>query len=401
MARSPLRAAAARGAGVLWCTLWWLAGCAPAVVHREPAPARLNLVQWRGAAQTVEALKQKPYLRLREVDPTRALKARVGAPLPTGEEAISRVRQTLARARDNYRKLQFNEAISRLRKARAVLGQHASLAEHYRLLSELALQLGLNHLALKDEVSAHTAIVTATLHGYAGPAPGALPPEAEAFIAATRRGMEGQPRGGISVKTQPPGARVQLDGKEAGASPVTVQAAAGLHHLRISRIGFQDRALYQQVSPGKVEQAEIYLKAAPAALAARQLLGLHQERGDPSVAPRSVRQLFGADTGLLTAGLTAGKPHTHLLWTGGKRSALKEHRCAGAAPAALADCLGPVLYRLAAGKPYQKEVIRTPVYKRWWFWALVGGGVAVATGASLGIYYGTRPSDNTDVFLEK
>ena len=384
------------------CVLWSLTGCAPAVVQVEPAPASLTLVQWRGAAATVEALKHKPYLRLRQVDPVVALKARAGQTVSVrqGEAAIRQVRETLAQTRDLYRKLRFDEAISRLRRARATLGQHAAEAGHYRLLSELALQLGLNHLALKDEPAARRAIVTASLHGYGGPAPGALPPEVEAFIASTRKGMEGQTRGGISIKTQPPGAAVSVDGMEVGLSPVTVQAAAGLHHLRISRVGFEGQALYQQVLPGKVERAEIYLKVAPPATAARQLMRLHRQGGDPTVAPRGVRDLFGADTGLVLAGSKDDKPYNHLLWTGGKRSPLKEHRCQGSASTALADCLGPVLYRLATGKAYQKKTIHTPVYKRWWFWALVGGGAAVATGTTLGIYYGTRPSENTDIYLD-
>ena len=394
----------ARGHGIAVpaCLLWSLAGCAPAVVQLEPEPASLTMVQWRGAAATVEALKQKPYLRLRQVDPVVALKARAGATAPAkqGEAAIRQVRETLAQTRDLYRKLRFDEAISSLRKARATLGQHAAEVGHYRLLSELALQLGLNHLALKDEQAARRAVVTASLHGYAGPAPGALPPEAEAFIASTRKGMEGQTRGGISIKTQPPGAVVSVDGKEMGLSPVTVQAAAGLHHLRISRVGFEGKALFQQVSSGKVEQAEIYLRVASPAVAARQLLGLHRQGGEPSVAPRSVRDLFGVDTGLVLAGSKDGKAYNHLLWTGGKHSKLKEHRCRGTAPTPLADCLGPVLYRLATGRAYQKKTIHTPVYKRWWFWALVGGGAAAVTGTTLGIYYGTRPSEHTDFFLE-
>jgi len=358
-------------------------------------------VQWRGAEATVQALEKKPYLRMRRVEPQEALKARAGeAAAVKGEGGVGSVRQTLASARDLYRKMQFDEAVSRLRKARALLGQHASGAEHFKLLSMLAMQLGLNHLALKDEPAARRAFVTASLHGYGAPAPGSLPPEVEAFIAATRKGMEGQTRGGISIKTQPPGARVWVDGKEVGLSPVTAQAAAGLHHLRIARLGFEAKALYQEVSPGKVERAEIYLKAAPSALAARQLLRLHEARGDPTEAPRSVRVAFGADTALLLAGKKDGKPYNHLLWTGGKRSALKEHRCPGDAPARLADCLGPALYRLAAGKPYARKTISTPVYKRWWFWALVGGGAAVAAGTTLGIYYGTRPSEYTDVDLE-
>jgi hypothetical protein len=34
----------------------------------------------------------------------------------------------------------------------------------------------------------------------------------------------------------------------------------------------------------------------------------------------------------------------------------------------------------------------TPVYKKWWFWTIIG---AVAVGAGVGIYFGARSSGPT------
>jgi tetratricopeptide (TPR) repeat protein len=31
-----------------------------------------------------------------------------------------------------------------------------------------------------------------------------------------------------------------------------------------------------------------------------------------------------------------------------------------------------------------------PLYRKWWFWTLIAGGVAVAAGAGVGVYYATR-----------
>lgn len=381
--------------------LWAAAGCGAAVIQVEPAPAPVTLVPWNDTTRTLEALARKPYLTVKEHDAVKALSATAGQvdPGKRAQEAAREVRATLARARELYRKLAFDQAVSALRKARKSLGIHATSPAHYALLSELALQLGLNHLALKDEPAARRAIITASLHGYKGPAPGALPPEAESFIAAVRRGMAGQTPGSISIDTRPPGARVLINGKQAGVSPVTVQVPAGMHHLRVVCPGFQSSTFFQQVAAGKVERAEFFLQAAGAALAARQLLQIHGHGAAPSTFAGDLGKLLGTNRGVLWNGGAADAPYLQLRWIGGKPSQGTSKRCSGD-PATRADCLGPALYQLATGKPYAKKTIRTPIYKRWWFWAIIGGSLAAATGTTLGIYYGTRPSDRTDVDLE-
>ena len=182
------------------CLLGCLAGCAPSVRHVEPAPAKLNMVQWRGAEATVQALEKKPYLRMLRVEPQEALKARAGeAAAVKGEGGVGSVRQTLASARDLYRKMQFDEAVSRLRKARALLGQHASGAEHFKLLSMLAMQLGLNHLALKDEPAARRAS-TAT----APPPPGPCLPRWRPSSRPRARAWRGKPGAASASRPSPP-----------------------------------------------------------------------------------------------------------------------------------------------------------------------------------------------------
>jgi hypothetical protein len=370
-----------------------LLGCAtPATGPRAPAVA-VRLVPWRGAGETARDLAAKPYLKLDLQRPEALLEARAGPP-PGDPAAAAEVaaRQALARSRELYRQLKLAEAVSLLTQARSRLGRHAATRDQVRLLGRLSFELALNHLALQDQQAAVSDMASADNLGFRGPEPGAVSPEVEAFVTRVRGQLSAAPRGTLAVQIKPAGGTLLLDGKPA---PARVEVTPGLHHLRAQRPGHQPRGLLQQVAPGKQHRLTLDLEPIPPAQTARLALERYRAGAAPTDLGLPLARALGPDTAVLEvrngpASELSGRLH----WTG-KQAAAPPPRpeCTAPARAPLADCLGPRLYRLAAGRTLEQATpppSAPPVYKRWWFWTLVGAGVAAGAGAGVGIYYATR-----------
>jgi hypothetical protein len=391
--------------GLVIAILAAVAGCATQGAQRRRSDkqqtARLTLLAAPSAVETARALAKKPYLQLGIDDPVKLLEARASEneePLPGVRGAAE---EALKQARVDYRTFKFTEGVTRLSQAQNRLAAVATSTEDFELLGRLALQRGLCQLALKAEAKADEAIATALLLGHRGPGQGELPPEVETQIKRVRQRLASATTGGITIKARPAGARIWIDGKELGTTPVTAQRPPGLHHVRVTRIGHLPRAFFQRVTPGRMERLEIYLKPAPVPQVARQLL---RQPGSLEREVDALRRVLGQDPLLLTVTHTVARAGGSLearLTGRGSRA----DRCSGPTPARLADCLGPVLFQLGSGRPYRPsaaapaQVAAAPVYRRWWFWTLVGAAVAGA-GAGTGIYFATRSDPGTNIDLE-
>ena len=56
--------------------------------------------------------------------------------------------------------------------------------------------------------------------------------------------------GSLLVDSRPPGARVTVDGRDVGVTPVTVPVAAGEHSVRFEMAGYQPVTATARVEPG-------------------------------------------------------------------------------------------------------------------------------------------------------
>jgi hypothetical protein len=360
-------------------------------------PAPVTLVPDRGSRKTVEVLAREPYLRLAVEEGEALLDARARQALPrTAEPIRARAREALAESREEYRQLHFGEAIARLARTEAELGALAHSSEDMTLLGALALQRGINQLALGQGDAASQAISTAIFLGYAGPAAGEFPPQVEAFVKRVRLGLESATTGGLTVRANPSSAEIWIDGKDRGVSPVTVEVKPGLHHLRVARSGHLPRAFFQQVTSGKVELAEIILDRAPVpSVAAETLQRIRAGARLVDEEPGELELLLGTGKAVLAVEATPSL-RAKLIRTG----RAGETACSGQRPEDLVRCLGPRLYEDAMGRPYRAAGARpagTPVYRRWWFWTVVAAGAAAVAGVSAGIYVGTRAPSGTNV----
>jgi hypothetical protein len=76
--------------------------------------------------------------------------------------------------------------------------------------------------------------------------------------ASTRRANDGT----LSVQTDPAGAAVYIDGRFAGATPLTLPAvAAGDHRLRVAKEGYLDNSRIVRITGGKAETLQVRLTA--------------------------------------------------------------------------------------------------------------------------------------------
>lgn len=70
--------------------------------------------------------------------------------------------------------------------------------------------------------------------------------------------------GSLAVNTSPPGARVLLDGTEAGISPITLaNITAGNHNITLEKEGYVQGIQQVLISPGRVSPVTITLVASP------------------------------------------------------------------------------------------------------------------------------------------
>ncbi len=117
-------------------------------------------------------------------------------------------------------------------------------------------------------------------------------------------------------------------------------------------------------------------------------------------------RVWGERTIVLSVRRARGVLRPKLVTLGKTPPAPDVSRCSAAAAKRVARCLGPLIYQQVTGRSHQPAgatatTTAKPVYKRWWFWALVAGGVAGAAGATAGIYYATQPTGaNIDLQLD-
>jgi len=368
--------------------------CATSGAKRLAAlpPSTLTVVALGAEARAAAGEAASPELRIGIKDGEAELQSRAASSPESAAGARKAAREAMARAREDYRRLRFAEAISTLGRAETGLAGAARVPDDFATLQQLAVQRGLSLLALGREDEARQAFATALALGYGGPEPGQYPPDVEASIRRIQDQLAGAARVGLTIKAQPAGCRLWIDGREQGESPVTLELAPGLHHVRAENPGHEARSFFHRLSPGRSDRLEIYLRPLSDGALAADLLERHRA-GQPLV--ELPAPLLGRAFGVGLALLEVQAGRARLRWTGKRAGPLRP--CDGPT-AQRVECLRSQLRALGGRRePTAPRAGPSPLHRRWWFWALVGGGAAAATGAGIGIYYGTRDTGGTDV----
>lgn len=388
------------GAG-LACAL--VIGCGHAARRPATEPpsagAKLQLIAGRGAGGVAAKLTDDRRLAVAP----RSAESWLTAVAERGDEdpalaAVARARRLLKEAREAYRKLEMGRAIGLLATATTPLVAIARSAAHFALLAKISLQRALAQLALEDRAGAAASVREALALGYRGPRPGEQPPQVRSFIASLRSEQNRAPAVALRISSTPAGAEVVVDGKPVGRTPVTVQLAPATHHVRIAALGFRPQASLQPLSARDTALSATLKRAGRSALAG-QLLRAHQAGEDLTKHRQLLAVLQPAGSAYLAVTHHGTQLASRLIVRREADSTAEAVRCTAPDEAALARCLAGQLRSHAgvlrgSGRPKRRAVAQEspPVYRRWWFWALVGGAVAASAGASVGAYYATRPA---------
>lgn len=214
--------------------------------------------------------------------------------------------------------------------------------------------------------------------------------------------------GELEIVTSPDNALVYVDGHFRGVSPVTVKRLQiGPHYVKISKLGYSSVNKIMVASSGTTKNDVALVPARRRFLLDQRIPQLRLDVADQKAGETMVglKSLFFVEHVILVSIFGgSGKREVQLsLFDLKRRIRLKQVSAVvdwqtfdlTRAQAIVADLLKDVsLTGKAAVHPKHQQTIKyvggKPVWKKWWFWTIIGA--VVATGATVGIVLGTKKS---------
>jgi PEGA domain len=166
------------------------------------------------------------------------------------EQRAQAVRLALERARKRESEALWDdcvrEAAGVMSDAIEVMAATGDLA----LLRELHLQTGVCMSLANQAPGARTHFLAAALFDESPPPAGLHREEAEVLQAESRKEVLSRPRGSVRIVTDPPGARVLIDGREMpGTTPLEADIRLGDHFVTIRRFRFEPNTEQRLLQP--------------------------------------------------------------------------------------------------------------------------------------------------------
>lgn len=203
-------------------------------------------------------MKQTPGLQM--VDLTTNLKA----PAPKKVEKLrDKARQALQAAKQAMRAMEHREAANQAARAREAFEKMGGYLEPLARYKESLLILGASNAMQGDIGKAQKAFLDLLLLDRHIELPKS---QYEGFVIdvfhKVEKSLSEQPRGSLSLKSEPPGANLYLDGKLRDVTPVSMDGlVAGRHLIMVKMPGYENWGQVVQVEPG--EHAVLTVKLTP------------------------------------------------------------------------------------------------------------------------------------------
>ncbi|HNW82164.1 MAG TPA: PEGA domain-containing protein [bacterium] len=330
--------------------------------------------------------------------------------------------ETFNEAKSLYNDLSIEEAIIKFQSAKKTIEKHIDKIPDMKVLGDILLYLGASYKMLDEDEKS-----TPYFSSYLSINPDAelddvvFSPEIVSFFNKIKEDFMMLPNGSVAFESYPQGAMVIVDGKISGVTPVTINGVTeGRHYYRIHKNGYRDRAGSVSVRERKeAKLSEDLTKYENTGFIDESETAMLKDFGHLAMLRKAV-ELGGklkVDSVLVTNAVVEGENVTYsgYLVNVEKKNfkkaeasfAIPEEGDAGASDELqnfnkelIDDSLGfkPVsdvaldeaeLLGLDNKKSSDKE--KTPVYKQWWLWTLLG--VVVLGGAGVGIYFGVKGAD--------
>jgi len=231
--------------------------------------------------------------------------------------------------------------------------------------------------------------------------PALLPPFDEA-----KREVEKQKRGSIEIRTEPLPAQAYVDGKYVGVTPTFAEGlVVGDHYVTLKREGFRKAVMPATVSAKEQRVVTITIERSRKFLLVEQsLAAVDKELGKPALgdAGDTLKEILFIDQAVFVRAKdkNGGLEVEALLYDLRTKRLLNrvveiapandsaEKKLAGVTTALYKNVNYDAEIETPKDAPPPKAQTRTPVYKTWWLWTVVG---VVVVGAVLGGVLAPKP----------
>ncbi|MBI5528015.1 MAG: PEGA domain-containing protein [Deltaproteobacteria bacterium] len=218
------------------------------------------------------------------------------------------------------------------------------------------------------------------------------PPVIDAFNDARTRIM-GELRGAVRFAAAPAGARVYVNGRYAGTTPLRVGNLPPVEAIvRLEKTGYMPVVKRVKVTPSGEEEFSVGLtELADAQAVLKPLYSLSPDALSEKLGRRGAELADATGAPLLLfvfVGAAEGGRLDAMLYNGGTLVRYATEKSPGAEPGpkdspAVTALMAKVLAGSFVPSEGERPVIARPFYKTWWFWTAVGGAVAATTGVLL------------------
>ncbi len=248
----------------------------PAVAQETPLAVQSEGVS---ASRALEVRLQAK--RMRPVVTVAGPKSLGQSPTEVARIELSRaLRDNLARAKERAGEADFAGCVEHAGRALGSADKIVGELGAFDLLRDLHVEIGVCLSLDGRKESALVHFTSATLLDEAVPKLGLYRSEAEAVRAEARQAVLARSEGVVHLKTDPPGAKVSIDGRElAGVTPLDVHVRLGDHFVTFRRFRFEPVTELRFLQP--TATLEVALEPARRSTLSEQLVGLASQKEGP------------------------------------------------------------------------------------------------------------------------